>query len=538
MPPAAVNRRKKSGANVTKTTVIAPSTQQGIQAFGRISKSQPGRPPTKGKSKSILTGKPQTTAIETVPSKTISATPKRTARHLDEECGSEDDFSGGRAKKQKINEDGDQLPPPLKTQGILRRTLQPKTPRKNTLLRSVAIETPTKGARSYLESLDLSSSPASRPSSSPSASRPDTPTSSPPPPASASPKNVRGAAPELPEEISDLINLHSSFLTALSLHYAHNGALAPADFRNLRPNIERSWRKRRVSLQDVQRLLALQQITSIPSKLSLSDFGASKICIEIETSLDHPSSHKQPLNEDTMNKIFCTNLIDRWDAYSVSQKDVQSVEDFIHSLPLAPIVPCASTTALAPLLAKGQRRLEDLKAGAIRAQARSQPKSATAIKKTTDSSGIENVPPKTKAPDVLSRKTSLLDRIQQKQEAQLRSSALHAPLTPSQVLRKAALRRVEEVVPVIELLTSSFAGVGVKTFTMPTMVQHLQMSLRNPIEKEEAARAVRLLAEELSPGWVGVREVGKVVGVTVRRGGMAGGREQLSKRVREILESL
>ncbi|KAI4187553.1 MAG: hypothetical protein L6R41_002741 [Letrouitia leprolyta] len=532
MPPVA-KRKKTNGVNATKATVIAPSTQRGIQAFGKITKSQPGRSAT-GKNKSAPKEKAQGTVNEASPSKKTAASSKRTAQQFDEDSET-DSCAKDSAKRQRTSNDGDQLPR-RKLRKAPTGIAQLKTPRKNISVKSVARETPTKGARSYLELLDLSSSPTSR-SSSPSESRADTPASSPPP--ATSPRIIEDATPELPEEIQDLINLHSSFLTALSLHYAHNGTLAPADFRNLRPNIERSWRKRRVSIQDVQRLLALQQTSpSTPSKLSISDFGASKICVEIETSSEHALVHKQPLDEASLNEIFQTNLIDRWDAHCVSQEDIHSIGDFIHSLPLAPIVPCTSTTALAPLLAKGQRRLEDFKASAIRAQVRSQPKTVSATKIATDSSDTENIPPDAKEPGVLARKISLLDRIQQKQEARLRSSALHAPLTPSQIQRKAALGRIEEIIPVVELLSSSISGVGVKSFTMAMMVQHLQMSLRNPIEKEEAVRAVRLLAEELTPGWVVVREVGKVVGVTVRRDGMVGGREQVLKRARELIENL
>lgn len=64
------------------------------------------------------------------------------------------------------------------------------------------------------------------------------------------------------------------------------------------------------------------------------------------------------------------------------------------------------------------------------------------------------------------------------------------------------------------------------------------MSLRNPIETEVAVRAVRLLAEEVGPrGWMGVREVGRILGVTVRRGGlgMVGGRGEVGRRVREAI---
>lgn len=73
--------------------------------------------------------------------------------------------------------------------------------------------------------------------------------------------------------------------------------------------------------------------------------------------------------------------------------------------------------------------------------------------------------------------------------------------------------------------------------TMPTLVQHLQMSLKNPIAKEDAVRCVRLLAEEVAPGWVKVREVGRVVGVTVRKEESVG-REDLAKRVDDLLARL
>lgn len=73
------------------------------------------------------------------------------------------------------------------------------------------------------------------------------------------------------------------------------------------------------------------------------------------------------------------------------------------------------------------------------------------------------------------------------------------------------------------------------SFTMPTVVQHLQMSLRNPISKEEAVRCMGLLADDITPGWVGIRDVGKLKGVTVRR--VKGfGREELRERIRVALE--
>ena len=73
------------------------------------------------------------------------------------------------------------------------------------------------------------------------------------------------------------------------------------------------------------------------------------------------------------------------------------------------------------------------------------------------------------------------------------------------------------------------------SFTMATLVQHLQMSLRNPISKEEAVRCVRCLAE-VAPEWVGIREVGRLVGVVVRAEGV--GRGEIEGRVRGMLDLL
>jgi hypothetical protein len=60
------------------------------------------------------------------------------------------------------------------------------------------------------------------------------------------------------------------------------------------------------------------------------------------------------------------------------------------------------------------------------------------------------------------------------------------------------------------------------------------MSLQHPIAKDDAIRCIRLLAAEVAPGWIGVREVGRVVGVTVRRGRQLG-REEVGRRIAELV---
>ncbi|KAL8852253.1 MAG: hypothetical protein Q9221_002855 [Calogaya cf. arnoldii] len=519
--PLATKKRRTDGVGANNKTTSAFSKQQGIQAFGKVSKSQSGRTPA-GKSKAKTNEEIQSIVPTSCVSEKPSGNGKRKAQDDQENLNTQ------HARQKRIRSTTEvhpvsnvQLQP-----SIAKEVLQPRTPRKRTLFKSISIETPTKGARSYLESLDLSSSPNSERDSTRSASRADTPVSSPPP------ASDRESSPELAEELQDLINLHSSFLTALSLHYAHHGPLTPVDFRQLRPNIERCWGKRKVSVQDIQRLLAFHEpLSSDAITLSLSDYGHSKICIEISTPSKSISQHKRLLNEEVLNKAFLDRLLDSWKTYKISHQTPTAHLEFIESLALTPITPCASAATLAPLIAKGQRRLEDLKAGAIKAQARSSP---------NKSSNKENISPQATDPaikqkETSTRKTNLLDRIKAKQEANLLSAANSTPLTPKQVLRRRALRRLEEIIPVIDLLGSP-GNSAIKSFTMPTIVQHLQMSLRNPIEKEEAVSAVRLLAEEVAPGWVGIREIGKLVGVTVRRSGVVGGREKVRRVVKQLVE--
>ena len=125
-------------------------------------------------------------------------------------------------------------------------------------------ETPTKGVRSCLAALAVvSPSSTSQKSPLPARQQRSTPASSPvrdrsP---SSSPQSNSSACQSLPVELQDLANLHSSLLTALSLHYIHNGQFTPADLRVLGPAVERSWRKRRVTTEDVRRVLAISQET-------------------------------------------------------------------------------------------------------------------------------------------------------------------------------------------------------------------------------------------------------------------------------------
>ena len=527
MPPA----RKRNNVAVARTSSNSTVVRQrGIQGFGKISKP-PTHNQTLGKRKAIDTGfdaqepsegtrKRSCTSIEKVtfkkaPANTPVVIPGQSLRS-GEAC--------------------------VVTAAPIERHVKQATPRKRAALRNASItpvETPTKGARSILESFSLNSSSPSTRSSSPLFSRQNSRSTS---------LSRRSSSPvcegkeELPDELQELVELHSSFLSALSLYYAHHDCLAPVDLRFLTPSVSKIWRKRNVRLEDIQRILGTAQFAHSSKRPStqgvgaftLVDYGHGKTCLEVDDDFGSAGIHRKPIDEQSLKILFVQNLQQQWQQSKVLKSISASMEAFVASLPLLSIQPCDSLSKLAPLLAKGKRRLEDLKAGAVKAQ-----KSSSVLGPTAKD--ISRPHPK----PVAARSDSLLSRIRAKELIQAR---LPAALSPVVLARKSALQRIEEVVPVVALLVGGCSRGGNKrlsgsvklkqqkqtqSFTMPTLVQHLQMSLRNPISKEDAVKCVRLLAD-LAPEWVGLKEVGSCTGITVRMDG-AVGREDMRKRVERML---
>jgi len=534
--------KRKINAAAGATARPANSAQQrGIQSFGKISKAQ---------SDVQILGKRN--AIDTGPNSHERCESSKKRRHDSNKAvaapeASRDSPELTTKASQKSSDDlvatsnsqADACPPTAKV-----RPVRKATPRKTARLQVGPTETPNKGARSILESFSFRSSSPSTRSSSPPLSRLSSPPTSPASTGCSSP--ICDREEKLPQELQDLIDLHSSFLSALSLHYAHHGCLTPVDLRVLNSSVSATWRKRSVIVNDTRRILAIAQCAqssqTAPASgartLALIDYGQGKICLELAEAIDNPSIHKRPVDEEKLHTLFTGNLERQWQDYLTSNVSSVSVEAFIANLPLFPITACDSLSKLAPLLAKGQRRLEDLKAGAIKAQR------SSSFSNFSIARDVSLPCPKLAA----SRSDSLLSRIRAKELIQ---SALAPAPSPGVLARKAALQRIEEVVPVLELLTAGPAAgcrersggfekpkeqTQVQSFTMPTLVQHLQMSLRNPISKDDAVRSVRLLAE-MVPEWVGLLDLGKCVGVTVR-GGKAVGRDEVRRRVKEMLQTV
>ncbi|MCJ1441113.1 MAG: hypothetical protein MMC23_001599 [Stictis urceolatum] len=531
---ASVLRKRKIIDGAHGSTPSQPS----IAAFGRITKSASSQA---GKKSSKIHKKVAPACSEQSSEEPQKQQKKRKLEHVPEAIVNKSlnhhplNVSSKVSKpiKAKSNRSGPSYPDTPKDQ---RRIAPLKKSSKVT-------DSPTKGARAILEAFVLTPVPTYKPQSS---NRQDASTQS-------SSSTTQNPTSSLPQEFQDLLALHAAFLSSLSLHYAHNGTSSPAILSELRPSIERTWGRRRIEAGDIQRLLGIQYLhpptsDSVPT-LSLVDFGRSKLGVEY-TSRQEIQSYSSPLPTAALRDLFTANI----HALHTSTGGDATL------LPLQPIVPFTpQRTPSAP--SKGALRLIDIRATASAAQA------ATAIsdglKISASTAGPSGAKP-------ASRGASLLERIRAKE---VQAASRPKPDSEEQVLRRAALMRLEEIIPVIEALANRTGGVNlgmginggsrgmssaseglasalgvvggarkselgpvVKTasFTMSALVQHLQMSLKHPVGKEEAERCVALLAREVLPAWVQIREIGKVKSVSVRG---SVGRAEWVGRLRELTDT-
>ncbi len=346
--------------------------------------------------------------------------------------------------------------------------------------------TDTQQAGALLErlNLNLQSSPSTRSSSSLSSSGTCTSVTS-------ACKSDREPDSQLPAELVDLQKLFTSFLKALSLHYAHNGTSVPVDVRAITPSIAQAWGKRKVTVEDIQRCMGVLDAkhprnifttgSSAGSPFFLSDYGRGKIYVELATTIcgvrtlsprpSSTSSSRPPLQA-------------AWAA-----RKSPDVGHFVTALPKAPITKCGSVAKASPMLARGQRTLEELKNGIV---AKKQEKELQAL-----------APPPVHADGT---KMDLLDRIRHRQ---LQRAQDAAPPSPAELERRSALQRAADIAAVVAMLgTATARGQKRVSFPMPIVQARLRDSLRVPISKEESAACVRLLSKEIAPEWLKVVVVG------------------------------
>ena len=315
-------------------------------------------------------------------------------------------------------------------------------------------------------------------------------------------------------ELEEQSRLYAAFLSALSMYYAHNGRASPVNVGQILPMITKCWNKRAVKLEDLRRLLGLQGDSS---PFLLQDFGRAGVCLTKAEPRGRSLVRAEGfVNESALGARFDDALQTQWATWRPrSAARNREAAAFIEQLPVCPISQHESVDKAAPVFARGQQRLADIKASQATAQRHPVPTPAAVGACSPTSSGP-------------ARPTSLLDRILAKQAL---TASLPAGPTKQQLERNAALHRVEDVARVLDLLA---AGRSRCSFSLPATVQHLQQSLRSPIGREEVERCLEIMSSEMTPGFVGLLRNGSVTGVVITRGGKVD-LDELRTRVRKAL---
>lgn len=351
----------------------------------------------------------------------------------------------------------------------------------------------------------------------------------------------------LPADLIHLQSLHSSLLTALLLHRAHNNnSINPPVFSAIKLHVERLCR-RKITLEDVRKIVYLSHYSTDQKEmdghwekeggLKLVDYGNNKICIDFAEK----TKARKLINSDNLKNNFAARATAFWKFTSVNTNplptppasfsvpaesadddegtepkseegdaEVKSEEDDagakseeeveikpeVIAIPMS-IIPLAklhvhpkAATIAKVLHTKGQQRLDDL----LRRH-----------KQPTISFPSTKNPTSTAAP--AKRGSSLLDRIRAK--AALAAEAASKAPSKEELERTAAEQRIPDIEPILKGLAARGSNM-----TMKACVEGIRESARNPVSGEQAEMAVRLIAErEGEGGWVQVREVGRVVGV-------------------------
>ncbi|KAI1909694.1 hypothetical protein LOZ39_004966 [Ophidiomyces ophidiicola] len=306
-----------------------------------------------------------------------------------------------------------------------------------------------------------------------------------------------------PSSYYELIALYSSFLQALSLHFAHNGFTSPADLQSFLPSVERVWKKRKVLTTDIQRLLYIKNNgmkgeSPLGSHLRLIDYGA-RILLEKVAVNSHKNGSQGPLNEDELKERFEENLEH---IYLESHTKTPKF-DCMQNIPLAPIysVPKA-------FLSIGQKKASGIKLGIVK------PKATEIISVSQEkTSRVKSC--------AAERQSGLLERIKSKA---LRQATLTPLLSKEKMLQRAAASRVPDIINVLLLLAPA-ASTGLdmspshakKAFKLDTVIQNIRDSMRNPVSKEEISASLEILARpEISGNWVTIVIVNSIKSVVLR----------------------
>ena len=258
-------------------------------------------------------------------------------------------------------------------------------------------------------------------------------------------------------------------------------------------------------VKDLQRLVWIwdqsqpqgaENATTTP-RFRLANYGLGRVCLERVIREDERSGR---INEAEWQEQFEQTLDLFWEktldsAPAEDEGEDQVAARFVETLGVSPV-----HESLTPFTSfrKGQQRLQDLKGGVIRLK----------TEKLRADSANDNADAAPKEATT-NRRQGLLDRIKNKG---LRQSTLPPPPSKEMLLRRAAVDRIEDVASVLaSLRPAGYVGSGIKAmlaaqrkpFQIPTVVQHVQDSVRNPVSEKEVEICIDVMARaDVAEHWV------------------------------------
>ena len=355
----------------------------------------------------------------------------------------------------------------------------------------------------------------------------------------------------LPETLQNILSLHSCFLKALSIHYAHNAAGSPAPLGHLSETMTSLWKKHCVIQVDIQRMLALYEYSSEPVpvfdderkvihnmgpfKLIASGVGNAKaVTVEYVGEADSITGTRSfafmpaPFDVRNLQMIFKLHLVE---LVIASRNASNTALSFItKGLSVFPLLACALGSQSAQRQQKAlERRTEILRLSTAAQMRRSKLTKSPAHEATVSCQEDEPV-----AATVKYRTQSLFDRVAAK--AALNASSFTP--TAADILRRHAIGRIEEVVGILRMKqqqksrpSSGFSpvqpkAVGKVSFSMSQLKRDIGDSVTIPISQDEVRVCLKILADEIQQSWVKIVESGvgerKTEFVVLEGDGMAG----------------
>ena len=339
----------------------------------------------------------------------------------------------------------------------------------------------------------------------------------------------------LPDTLEELKTLHKSFTQALGVHYAHNGTRNAVSLSALMPAMTRLWKRRAVSVSDVERMLAMWEVSGNPAKEVEHKKGPFKL---ISTGIGS--------NHQTKIEYAWTNAFGTFVENELHQKYEAAIERLWQS---AQAKPNAFVFIYEPLVTFPRLTCR------VGMQTQARQEKITSIRDTilSKSSKTQNQPsqsepdfsklqitdpsdpkpaPASREDKLKSRTLSLFDRLRAKQLANSSSS----PQDSVSQLRRRALHRVPDLIDTLRLkqsqklnklfqsdLPESSSEMGVRqmkvSFSLEQLVQEIRDSGRVPIAVEEIKECIGILGRDVPDTWCSFYDEEGLKCVTLQGGG-------------------